>query len=90
MRCQLKLWVGVTDKSWFEQLSALAPDEVNFWQPSGGTTFHTTEPGTPVFFKLKVPHNAIGGFGLLARAERLPSWLAWDAFGEANGAATFD
>ena len=31
----MKLWVGVTDKSWFEQLAALAPDEVNFWQPSG-------------------------------------------------------
>jgi hypothetical protein len=25
----MKLWVGVTDKSWFERLARLEPDEVN-------------------------------------------------------------
>jgi putative restriction endonuclease len=43
-----------------------------------------------VFFKLKAPHNAIGGFGLFARAEIIPAWLAWDSFGQANGAESFD
>ncbi len=42
----MKLWVGVTDKSWFEQLAALAPDEVNFWQPSWNRSLRRkkTEP----------------------------------------------
>ena len=29
----MKLWVGVTDRNWYEFLSARNPDEVNFWQP---------------------------------------------------------
>lgn len=32
--------------------------------------------------------NAIDGFGFLARASVLPAWLAWDSFGDGNGAAT--
>ncbi len=31
----MKFWVGVTDRDWFDQLSRLQPDEVNFWQPGG-------------------------------------------------------
>ena len=31
----MKIWVGVTDKNWYEHLIRLAPEEVNFWQPSG-------------------------------------------------------
>ena len=80
-----------TDYDWYTFLKARQPlDEVNFWQPSGGTTFHGTAPGTPVFFKLKSPHDAIAGFGFFARASVLPAWLAWDSFGEANGAPNFD
>ncbi len=47
-------------------------------------------PGTPFFFKLKSPHNAIGGFGVFARYEAATVRLAWEAFGEKNGAATLD
>jgi putative restriction endonuclease len=60
---------------------------VNFWSPSG-TGFRALEPGEPFFFKLKAPANAIGGFGIFIRAERLPVWLAWESLGEANGSAT--
>ena len=28
----MKFWVGVTDKNWFEYLSGIKPDEVNFWK----------------------------------------------------------
>ena len=31
-----RLFVAVTDSDWFRSLSRRAPDEVNFWQPSGG------------------------------------------------------
>lgn len=40
---------------------------------------------TPFFFRLKAPIKAVGGFGFFARYERLPVWLAWDAFGAGNG-----
>lgn len=78
-----------TDFEWYEFLKARSPlDEVNFWLPSGRNMLRIA-PGTPFFFKLKKPHYAIGGFGIVARAEILPAWLAWDSFGIANGAADF-
>ncbi len=83
--------IAPTDFDWYEFLRARETlDEVNFWQPSGAKTFHSKPPGTPFFFKLKAPHNAIGGFGFLARASVLPAWLAWESFEEANGATTFE
>lgn len=72
--------------------SALGPrqplDEVNFWQPSAHA--FRAPAGTPFFFKLKRPHFAIGGFGIFARHEAATTRLAWDAFGEKNGAASFE
>jgi len=83
--------VLTTDYDWYEFLRSRQPlDEANFWQPSGKPIFHRTTPGSPVFFKLKNPYNVICGFGFFARASILPAWLAWDSFGAANGAATFD
>lgn len=78
-------FVAPTDQDWYRFLHG-RPEitEVNFWRP-GGTNFKAIPPGAPFFFKLKRPHNAIGGFGLFARAERLPAWRAWDVFGQANG-----
>jgi HNH endonuclease len=82
-------YVATTDFSWFRFLRALRPpDEVNFWQPSAHG--FNAPPGTPFFFKLKAPHNAIGGFGIFARYEPATPRLAWDAFGEKNGAASFE
>jgi putative restriction endonuclease len=82
-------YVAVTHHGWFEHL---APrrfwDEVNFWRPSAHHGFNGP-PGSPFFFKLKAPHNAIAGFGLVARFARLPDWLAWECFGEGNGASSF-
>jgi putative restriction endonuclease len=79
-----------TDFDWFTFLRARQPlDEVNFWRPSG-RGFAALSPGEPLLFKLKSPHNAIGGFGIFARYEQATARLAWDAFGERNGATTFD
>jgi putative restriction endonuclease len=77
-------FVAPTDHGWYQFLRA-RPEltEVNFWRPSGRV--FNLAPGAPFFFKLKRPHNAIGGFGLFARAQRLPVWRAWDVFGPANG-----
>jgi putative restriction endonuclease len=83
-------FVAPTDHDWYRYLQARPHlDEVNFWRPGGGA-FAALTPGEPFFFKLKTPHNAIGGFGQFARFARLPLWMAWDVFGEANGAPTID
>ncbi len=82
-------YVATTDHDWFTFLRARQPlDEVNFWQPSAHG--FNAPPGTPFFFKLKSPHNAIGGYGIFARYEAATARLAWEAFGEKNGAATYE
>ena len=83
-------YVAVTDHGWYEHLSRQGFwSEVNFWRPSARAGFLGV-PGTPFFFKLKHPHNAICGFGQVNRYVPLPEWLAWECFGEGNGAPSFE
>ncbi|ACL67330.1 restriction endonuclease-like protein [Anaeromyxobacter dehalogenans 2CP-1] len=83
-------FVANTDFDWFSFLATRQPlEDVNFWQPSGGTAFRALAPGEPFFFRLKKPHYVIGGFGLFARHEIVTAKLAWEAFGERNGSADF-
>src|SRR6202022_1421028 len=58
-------FVANTDFDWFTFLRTHEPpfDEVNFWKPGSKTRLSGLQPGEPLFFKLKAPHNAIGGFG---------------------------
>jgi putative restriction endonuclease len=86
----MRFWVAVTDNDWFKFLSRLQPDEVNFWQPSGNRAFGAIEPGAPFLFKLHSPHNYIVGGGFFVRHSFLPLSIAWEAFGEKNGASTFE
>jgi putative restriction endonuclease len=87
----MKGYVANTDLDWFTYLRDQAPwEEVNFWQPSGSSAFHAVPPGAPVLFRLKSPHNRIGGFGWFLRHVRSDPWQAWDAFGTANGAPDRD
>lgn len=80
-------FVAPTDHDWYRFLRARPQlDEVNFWRPSAAP-FKALSPGEPFFFKLKAPHNAIGGFGQFLHAQKLAIWRAWDVFGEANGVA---
>ena len=81
-------FVANTDYDWFTFLAPRQPlEEVNFWQPSAHG--FNAPAGTPFFFRLKAPHNAIAGFGVFARYEAATPKLAWDAFGEKNGAASY-
>ena len=82
----MKFWVGVTDKNWFEYLTSINPDEVNFWKP-GGQGFGAIEVGSPFLFKLHSPINKIVGGGFFIRSEQLPLSLAWDAFENKNGSS---
>src|ERR1700733_6614792 len=86
----MKIWVGVTDRDWFQFLSRIGPDEVNFWQPSGSRIFRALQPGEPFLFKLHSPDNFIVGGGHFVRYSTLPTSLAWDAFGPKNGVGSLD
>lgn len=86
-----KGYIGLTDPGWYAFLSAHPRvDEVNFWQPHGNRTFRAIKPGEPFFFKLRAPLKEIAGFGFFERFEVLPAWLAWECFGEMNGAPDFE
>ena len=85
----INLVVAVTDYAWFQRLNE-RPEltEVNFWSPSAGN-FRALEPGELFLFKLHAPHNMIVGGGIFAYTNNLPCSLAWEAFGEANGATSY-
>lgn len=86
----VRLIVAVTDSDWFEHLRR-KPDlaEVNFWAPSAAP-FRALEPGELFLFKLHAPRNFIVGGGVFAYANALPCSLAWETFGQANGATSFE
>lgn len=81
----MKVWVGVTDRDWFDFLAARQPDEVNFWQPSGSRQFRVLQPGEPFLFKLHSPDNYIVGGGFFVRYAAIPVSMAWESFGPKNG-----
>ena len=87
----MRLFVGVTDKDWFDFLASRPGiDEVNFWQPSGTVSFKALEVGAPFVFKLHKPWDVIVGGGFFAHWSAVPVRLAWEAFGEKNGAASLE
>jgi putative restriction endonuclease len=84
----VRLVVAVTDREWFDHLRLLPHlTEVNFWAPSPAV-FRALTPGEFFLFKLHAPDNFIVGGGVFAYANILPCSLAWEAFGEANGATS--
>lgn len=85
----MNIYVGVTDKNWYEQLKSQATDEVNFWNP-GGSPFRALQENEFFLFKLHYPDNYIVGGGFFVNFSLLPPFLAWQAFGEKNGTHTFE
>ena len=87
----MKIWVGLTDNDWFDVVSHVPGiDEVNFWQPRGGSrAFRVLQPGEPFLFKLHSPLNSIVGGGYYLKQTVLPISLAWEAFDIKNGARSF-
>lgn len=84
----MKMYVGITDLDWFNQLKKAHCEEVNFWKPGGSTNFRALNEGDLFLFKLHSPNDFIVGGGLFLSFSKLPSSLAWDAFGIANGATS--
>src|ERR1035437_8066838 len=86
----MKFWIGVTDSKWYRYLSGINPEDVNFWQPGGNSSFKVLQPGAPFLFKLRYPDNAIVGVGFFSSHTFLPMNIAWDVFGNRNGCNTFN
>ncbi|MFA7320284.1 MAG: HNH endonuclease signature motif containing protein [Dokdonella sp.] len=86
----MKFWLGVTDNQWFNYVSSHGLDEVNFWQPSATPPFKDAHLGMPFLFKLKRPHHHIAGGGFFVTYTRLPISLAWEIFGDKNGAGSLE
>ncbi len=80
----MNIWVAQTDKNWFDFLSKLKPDEVNFWQPSPKRLLKL-QPGDLFLFKLKKGFAKIVGGGFFVKNASLPLSLVWDSFKENNG-----
>lgn len=85
----MKFYLGATDNKWFDYLSRILPEDVNFWQPGGNSIFKFLPEGAPFLFKLKSPFHAIGGIGFFSSHTFLPLNMAWDVFGERNGCNTY-
>ncbi len=84
----VNLVVAVTDRHWFDHLRAVPNlSEVNFWAP-GAASFKALQPGELFLFKLHSPLNFIVGGGVFTYANSVPCSLAWEAFGESNGATS--
>lgn len=87
----MRAYIGITDWDWYVLLSALSGlEEINFWQPSGNQRFKALNPGELFLFKLHSPNHYIVGGGLFAYSTILPVSLAWDMFGRANGANSYE
>ena len=85
----MKLYLGVTDNSWYNYLSRINPDDINFWQPGGNSNFKILDRLEPFLFKLKSPNNVIGGVGFFSSHTFLPMNMAWEVFGTKNGCDTY-
>jgi HNH endonuclease len=80
-------YVAITDFEWYSFLRSKPRwEEVNFWQPSAHGLLDPPV-GMPFFFKLRSEYGSpIVGFGFFSWRTRLPAWMAWETFEEANGA----
>ena len=85
----VKIYVGVTDKNWYEQLCNENADEVNFWSP-GAASFKALQEGEMFLFKLHYPYNCVVGGGFFVKYTQLPPFLAWNIFERKNGTVSYD
>lgn len=85
---EAQIYVGVTDFDWVKTIKQGSWEEVNFWKPGGRVNFKALNAGEMFLFKLHSPQDYIVGGGFFFKFSILPSSLAWDAFGIANGASS--
>ena len=87
----MRLFVGLTHRDWYRHLASHPElEEVNFWRPQAKSEFRALSEGDPFLFKLHYPERAICGVGWFEGFTLLPVLLAWRAFGEGNGANSYE
>jgi putative restriction endonuclease len=84
----MKMFLSLTDSDWFNNLRQIRPTEINFWLPGKQQGFQAVEPGELLLFKLHSPDNYVVGGGFFLRYLRMPTSVAWNAYGLANGTKT--
>lgn len=85
----MNLYVGLTDRDWWEYVARTRPVEANFWRPRDTREFRSLRPGDLFLFKLRKEHGGqIVGGAYFVRQWNLTPEVAWDAFEGDNGVAT--
>jgi putative restriction endonuclease len=80
-------WIDITENDRFALLSwQPGIDKVKFGQRHERTRFKTLRAGGPFLFEFHGPHHFTAGGGFFAQNTIIPVSLAWEAFGEKNGA----
>jgi putative restriction endonuclease len=82
----LRAFFAVTDPGWLRTLAESGATEVNFWQPRPTAVRHPA--GTPWIFKVRGT-DRIAGFGFFSYWTIMPLAVAWETFGQANGAQSY-
>ncbi|MDD2293341.1 MAG: HNH endonuclease [Bacteroidales bacterium] len=85
----MKYYIGNTDKEWYDYLSKIVPEDINFWQPGGNSSFKVLEMGAPFLLRLKSPINKIAGVGFFSSHSILPVNYAWEVFENKNGVSSY-
>lgn len=82
----VRAYVAVTDPVWLQRLGRHGIREANFWRPR--PTRPVQERGTPWIFKVR-GSDRIGGYGFFSYYTVMPSGVAWETFGLANGVESY-
>lgn len=85
-----KIFVAVTDYTWYKNVKLLNNDLINFWSPSGNIEFRAISNGDLFLFKLREPKNFIVGGGIFESSSNISLDDAWSTFGAANGASSLE
>lgn len=83
----MRAYVAVTDPGWLRLLAAQGAKEANFWQPRPAAL--KQDPGTPWIFKVRGT-DRIGGYAFFSYYTPMPSGVAWETFGPANGVTSYE
>lgn len=88
----MRFWVAITDYDWYAYLASRPHlDDVNFWQPRGCHRSVALNEGDAFVFKLRAKYgDVVVGGATFMRFDCASPALAWQAFEQSNGAATFE
>jgi putative restriction endonuclease len=82
----VRAFIAVTDPVWLRRLAAQGVREANFWQPRPAVL--RQDRGTPWIFKVRGA-DRVGGYGFFSYYSVMPSGVAWETFGLANGVESY-